>query len=102
MKLSKNALLGALVVGGLFAVAAPASADYRYGRYYNNRAEIRSDRSELFNDRRELHRDLRNGASRAEIAQDRREIRDDLRELGQDRRDWRYDRWAHRTWWWGW
>ena len=101
MKLSKSALLGALVVGGLFAVAEPASADYRHGRYYNNRAEIRSDRRELFNDRRELRRDLRNGASRAEIARDRREIRDDLRELRQDNRGWRYDRWGRRTWW-GW
>jgi len=101
MKLSKNALLGALVVGGLFAVASPAAADYRHGRDYNNRAEIRNDRRELFNDRLELRRYLRNGASRAEIAQDRREIRGDLRELGQDRRDWHYDRWGHRTWW-GW
>ena len=101
MKLSKNAFLGAFVIGGLFAVAAPASADYRYGRYYGNRAEIRNDLRELFNDRRELRRDLRNGASRAEIARDRREIRDDLRELRRDRRDWRYDRWRYRNWW-GW
>ena len=101
MKLSKNALLGALVVGGLFAVAAPASADYRYGRYYNNRAEVRSNLRELYNDRLELRRDLRNGASRAEIARDRREIRDDLRELRDDRRDWRNDRWGYRSWW-GW
>ena len=101
MKLSKNTLLGALVIGGLFAVAAPASADYRHGRYYSNRAEIRNDRRELFNDRRELRRDLRNGASRAEIWRDRREIRDDLRELRRDRRDWRYDRWRDRNWW-GW
>lgn len=99
MKLSKSALLGAFVVGGLFAVAAPASADYRHGRYYNNRAEIRNDRRELFNDRRELRRDLRNGASRAEIAHDRREIRDDLRELRQGRRVWRNDRWGYRNWW---
>ena len=101
MKLSKKALLGALVVGGLFAVAAPASADYRHGRYYNNRAEIRSDLRELYNDRLELRRDLRNGASRAEIAQDRREIRDDLRELRQDNGGWRSDSWRYRNWW-GW
>ena len=99
MKSAKKALLGALVVGGLFALAAPASADYRHGHYYNNRVDYRNDRRELFNDRRELRRDLRNGASRAEIAQDRREIWGDLRDLRQDRGEWRYDRWGHRTWW---
>ena len=101
MKLAKSALLGALVVGGMFAVAAPASADVWRGHNYSNRADVRSDRRELFNDRRELRRDLRNGASRAEIAHDRREIRDDLRELGHDRGGWRYDRWGRRTGW-GW
>ena len=99
MKLSKSALLGAFIVGGLFAAAAPASADYRHGHFYNNRAEVRNDRRELFNDRLELRRDLRNGASRAEIAHDRWEIRNDLRELGHDRGGWRYDRWGRRTWW---
>ena len=101
MKLAKKAILGALVVGGLFAVTAPASADYRRGHYYNYRADVRNDRRELFNDRRELGRDLRNGASRAEIARDRREIWGDRRDLRQDHGGWRYDRYGHRTWW-GW
>jgi hypothetical protein len=101
MKIAKKAILGALVVGGLFAVTSPASADYRHGHYYNYRADVRNDRRELFNDRRELRRDLRNGASRAEIANDRREIRGDVRDLRQNHGGWRYDRWGHRTWW-GW
>jgi hypothetical protein len=84
MKVVKHAFLGALVLGGLCAVAAPASADYRYYGYGHNRQELRSDRGELFRDRQELRRDLRNGASRAEIAQDRREIFQDRRELGHD------------------
>jgi len=105
MKFSKSAFLGgALLVGGLFAVAAPASADMRHGHYYNNynrRADVRNDRRELFRDRLELRRDLRNGASRAEIARDRREIWGDMRDLRQSRGEWRIDRWGHRTWY-GW
>ena len=85
MKVVKHALLGALVLGGLCAVAAPASADYRHYGFGHNRQELRNDRRELFRDRQELRRDLRNGASRAEILQDRREIFQDRRELARDR-----------------
>ena len=84
MKLVKHAFLGALVLGGLCAVAAPASADYRHYGFRHNWQELRNDRGELFRDRQELRRDLRNGASRAEIAQDRREIFQDRRELAHD------------------
>jgi hypothetical protein len=84
MKVVKYAFLGALVLGGLCAVAAPASADYRHNGFGHNRQELRNDRRELFKDRQELRRDLRNGSSRAEIAQDRREIFQDRRELVHD------------------
>ena len=85
MKVVKHAFLGALVLGGLCAVAAPASADFRHNSFGHNRQELRNDRRELFRDRQELRRDLRNGASRAEIFQDRREIFQDRRELAHDR-----------------
>jgi hypothetical protein len=93
MKNSKNILLGAVLLTGLFAMAAPASADYyRRGDFRNNRREVYQDRRELARDRAELYRDRRNGAGRAEIARDRREI-------WQDRRELRRDRWNYRPWW---
>ena len=91
MKIMKNAVLGALVLGGLCAVAAPASADTRYHRFNHDRQELRGDRRELWRDQRELQQDLRNHASRAEIAQDRREIFQDRRELARDYRNYRQD-----------
>jgi hypothetical protein len=99
MKIAKGMFLGALVMSGLFAVAAPASAHFRHGDFRNDRRELRQDRLELLRDRRELYRDLRNGAGPAEIAHDRREIRQDLREIWQDRRDLRDDRWYHGNGW---
>ena len=48
MKNSKNILLGAVLLTGVFAMAAPASADYY------RRADFRNDRRELYQDRREL------------------------------------------------
>ena len=93
MKNSKNILLGAVLLTGLFAMAAPASADYyRRGDFRNNRREVYQDRRELTRDRAELYRDRRNGAGRAELARDRREIWQDQREL-------RHDRWDSRPWW---
>ena len=102
MKISKNVVIGALVLSGALAIAAPASADYRRGNYRNDRRELYQDRLELMRDRRELQRDLHNGASRGEIAQDRREIRQDLGEIWQDRRELRYDRWDYRPYYWHW
>jgi hypothetical protein len=96
VKLKKHAFLWALVIAGVCAVAAPASADYRYHRYGHARQELRDDRRELWRDHQELRRDLRNGASRAEIARDRREIYQDRRELARDYR-------SHRSrGFWGW
>lgn len=92
MKLTKGTLLGAFLIGGLFATAGPASADVWHGHYYNRRADVRNDRRELFRDRRELRHDWRNDASRAEISRDRRE-------LWRDRFDLRHDRYDHRSWW---
>ena len=93
MKNSKNIVLGAVLLIGVFAMAAPASADYyRRGDFRNDRRELYQDRRELSRDRAELYRDRRNGASRAEVANDRREI-------WQDRRELRNDRWDHRSWW---
>jgi len=80
MKLAKSMFLGALAFGGLFAITAPASADFRYGGFRHDRREIRQDRAELNRDRREYYRDLRNGAGRRELARDRREIWQDRRE----------------------
>jgi len=97
MKNSKNILLGAVLLTGVFAMAAPASADYyRRGDFRNDRRELYQDRHELSRDRRELYRDRHNGASRAEIANDRREIWQDRREVSQNRRELRNDRpWWH-------
>jgi hypothetical protein len=93
MKNSKNIVLGAVLLTGVFAMAAPASADYyRRADFRNDRREFYQDRRELGRDRAELYRDRRNGASRAEIANDRREIWQDRRELRNDRLD-------HRSWW---
>jgi len=95
MKNSKNILLGAVLLTGLFAMAAPASADYdryRRGDFRNDRREVYQDRRELARDRAELYRDRRNGAGRAELARDRREIWQDQRELRHDRSD-------SRPWW---
>jgi hypothetical protein len=96
MKNSKSILLGAVLLTGVFAMAAPASADYyRHADFRNDRRELYQDRRELGRDRAELYRDRRNGASRAEIANDRREIWQDRREVSQDRRELRNDR----SWW---
>jgi len=93
MKNSKNILLGAVLLSGVFALAAPASADYyRRGDFRNDRRELYQDRHELFRDRAEFYRDRRNGAGSAELAHDRREI-------WQDRRELRNDRWDYRPWW---
>jgi hypothetical protein len=93
MKDSKNFLLGAVFLTGVFAMAAPASADYyRRADFRNDRREFYRDRRELSRDRAELYRDRRNGASQAEIASDRREIWQDRHELRNDRSD-------HRPWW---
>ena len=93
MKNSKNIVLGAVLLTGVFAMAAPASADYyRRADFRNDRREFYQDRRELSRDRAELYRDRRNGASPAELAQDRREI-------WQDRHELRNDRWDNRPWW---
>ena len=93
MKNSKNIVLGAVLLTGVFAMAAPASADYyRRGDFRNDRRELYQDRRELSRDRAELYRDRHNGASPAELAQDRREI-------WQDRHELRNDRWDNRPWW---
>ena len=93
MKNSKNLLLGAVLLTGVFAMAAPASADYyRRADFRNDRRELYQDRRELSRDRAELYRDRHNGASPAELAQDRREI-------WQDRHELRNDRWDNRPWW---
>ena len=97
MNLMKHAFLGALVLGGVCAVAAPASADSRYHRFGHDRQELRSDHRELWRDRQELRRDLHNGAGRGEIARDRREIFQDRRELARDYRDHRNH--GFRGWW---
>ncbi len=93
MKNSKSILLGAVLLTGVFAMAAPASADYyRRADFRNDRRELYQDRRELSRDRAELYRDRHNGASPAELAQDRREI-------WQDRHELRNDRWDNRPWW---
>ena len=93
MKNSKNIVLGAVLLTGVFAMAAPASADYyRRADFRNDRREFYRDRHELSRDRAELYRDRRNGASPAELAHDRREIWQDRHELRNDRSD-------HRSWW---
>lgn len=94
MRLAKGMFVGALVLGGMFAVTSPASADFRHDRH-----ELRQDRGELNRDRREYFRDLHTGADRRELSRDRRELWQDRRELGHDRRDVRNDRWDHRGWW---
>ena len=65
MKNSKNIVLGAVLLTGVFAMAAPASADYY------RRADFRNDRREFYQDRREIWQDRR------EVSQDRRELRND-------------------------
>ena len=66
MKNSKNIVLGAVLLTGVFAMAAPASADYyRRADFRNDRREFYEDRRELYQDRAVLYRDRRNGASRA-------------------------------------
>ena len=93
MKNPKNIVLGAVLLTGVFAMAAPASADYyRRADFRNDRREFYRDRHELSRDRAELYRDRRNGASPAELAHDRREIWQDRHELRNDRSD-------HRFWW---
>ena len=93
MKNSKNLLLAAVLLTGVFGMSAPASADYyRRGDFRNDRRELYQDRRELSRDRAELYRDRHNGASPAELAQDRREI-------WQDRHELRNDRWDNRPWW---
>jgi hypothetical protein len=99
MKVAKSMFVGALVLGGLVAVAAPASADFRRADIRQDRREFGHDYAELNRDRREYFHDLHNGASRAELAHDRREIWQDRREIRGDRRDLHNDRWDHRGWW---
>ena len=96
---TKPIIAGSLILGGLLAMAVPASAEW--GR----RRELRNDRWELRDSRRELRHDLRRGASPAEIAQDRAVVTREQRELWEDRRDWRYGygyddyRYRPRGWW---
>ena len=99
MKVAKSTVLGTLVFGGLLAVAAPASADYRRGDIWHDRREVRGDLGELHRDQKEYYKDLHNGAGRGELAQDRREIWQDRHEIWGDRKDLRNDRWDHRPWW---
>jgi len=102
---TKPIIAGSLILGGLLAMAVPASAEW--GR----RRELGNDRWELRDARRELRHDLRRGASPAEIAQDRAAVARERRELWEDRRDWRsgygYDDYRYRPrgwwdngWWW--
>ena len=74
MKVAKSMFVGALVLGGLVAVAAPASADFRRADIRQDQREVGHDYAELNRDRREYFHDLHNGASRAELTHDRREI----------------------------
>lgn len=99
MMKTKRIIAGSLILGGLLAMAVPASAEW--GR----RREFRNDRRELRDARQELRHDLRRGASPAEIAADRAAITRERRELWEDRRDWRYGygyddyRYRPRGWW---
>ena len=94
MKNSKNIVLGAVLLIGVFAMAAPASADYyRRGDFRNDPGgNFREIGVSCLSNRAELYRDRRNGASQAEIANDRREIWQDRHELRNDRLD-------HGPWW---
>ena len=101
---TKRIIAGSIILGGLLALAAPASA------FWGRARELRNDRRELYDARQELRHDLRHGASPAEIASDRAAIARERRELWDDRRDWRYgygynDDYRYRPWgWWdnGW
>jgi hypothetical protein len=101
MMKTKRIIAGSLVLGGLLAMAVPASADWGHQR------ELLNDRRDIRGARRELRHDLRGGASPAEIAQDRAAIARERHDLWEDRRDWRYGygygyddyRYQPRGWW---
>lgn len=107
MKFSKKLIAGAVLLSGVFAFTASASADWR-----DRRNDFRRDRRELAEARREYRDDLRRGAGPRELARDRAAIARERRDIWEDRRDWRdrwrnrsddrrYSDWRHRGWW-GW
>ena len=85
MKNSQRILTGAVLFAGVFALSAPAHADWRDR---NQRGEYRENLRDLRGAQRELRRDLRRGAGREEIARDRAAIARERRELLQQRRSW--------------
>lgn len=99
MKTTKSLVVGALVLGGLFAVTTPASAYYRRGEIRQDRHELGQDRRELRTDRREFRHDLHHGADAAELARDRSEILQDRHDVFGDRRELREDHWYNRPLW---
>jgi len=120
MKNAQRIISGAVLFAGVFALSAPALADWRDR---NHRREYREDLRDLRGAQRELRRDFRRGAEPGEIARERAAIARERAELRQhrrwdDRRSWsrygryrydddRYHRWNRwdrrdRGWHWGW